>query len=165
MIQNLILTRDPLTPLSLDPAKTFFWAGAGIGADTPCNLPLGNALTDAFLYNMLGDKAEEFILYWNNHIPAIRDCVKNGEWSAPSVQTQYTAEDVRLGKAWDRPRLEFIIGEINKLDQEFQGLSYENAESKSRYYGQCSIESLTHFAEAEPNLLHESRRHHRHGKF
>lgn len=155
MIQNLILTRDPLTPLSLDPAKTIFWAGAGIGADTPCNLPLGNALTDAFLYNMLGDKAEEFILYWNNHIPAIRDCVKNGEWSAPSVQTQYTAEDVRLGKAWDRPRLEFIIGEINKLDQEFQGLSYENTESKSRYYRQCSIESLTHFAEAEPNLLHE----------
>lgn len=154
IVRNLILSKDNLTSLSLDPAKTIFWVGAGIGADIPCNLPLGNALTDAFLYTMLGDKAEEFILYWNNHIPSICDCVKNGEWSAPSAQTQYTIEDVRLGKTWDRPRLEFIIGEINKLDQEFQGITCENPKNKNRYNRKCSIESLAHFAEAEPNLLH-----------
>lgn len=154
MIRNLILSKEPLTPLSLNPARTIFWVGAGIGADAPCNLPLGNTLTDAFLYAMLGDRAENFILYWNNHIPAIRDCVKNGEWSMPSVQTQYSVEDVRLGKAWERPRLEFIIGEINKLDLEFQGITCENPKIEYRYHRQCSIESLAHFAEAEPNLLH-----------
>lgn len=154
MIHNVILSKDNLDILSINPSKTIFWVGAGVGADSPCNLPLGNVLTDAFLYAMLGDKAEDFILYWNNYIPAIRDCVRNGIWSEPLCRTQYTVADVKSGEAWERPRLEFVIGEVNKLDQEFCGISFENPENVKRYRRQQSIESLAHFAEAEPNLLH-----------
>ena len=154
MTRNIILVKDNLTWMSLNPAKTIFWVGAGVSFDTPSNLPLGNALTDTYLDMMLGDKAEQFILYWNNHIPAIRNCVKEGKWSAPVSSTPYSIADLKSGKAWERPRLEFIIGEMNKLDQEFQKIAFEEPANRNRYYHQCSIEALAHFAEAEPNLLH-----------
>ena len=154
MTRNIILAKDNLTWMSLNPAKTIFWVGAGVSFDTPSNLPLGNALTDTYLDMMLGDKAEQFILYWNNHIPAIRNCVKEGKWSVPVSSTQYSIADLKSGKAWERPRLEFIIGEMNKLDQEFQKITFEEPKNRNRYHHQCSIEALAHFAEAEPNLLH-----------
>ncbi len=154
MTQNIILANDNLASLSIEPSKTIFWVGAGIGADTPCNLPLGNALTDAFLYTMLGDKAENFILYWNNHIPTIQNCVKNGKWSEPLPQEPYSIADIKSGKAWQRPRLEFVIGEMNKLDEEFQRINFGIPGNVKRYHRQYSINSLAHFAEAEPNLLH-----------
>lgn len=154
MTRNIILAKDNLTWLSLDPAKTIFLVGAGVSSDTPSNLPLGNALTDAYLDMMLGDKAEQFILYWNNHIPTIRNCIKEGKWSAPVSSTQYSTADLKSGRAWERPRLEFIIGEMNKLDQEFQKIRFEGPQNRIRYSRQSSIEALAYFAEAEPNLLH-----------
>lgn len=155
MTKNLILSKDKLSTLSISLSKTIFWVGAGIGAETPCNLPLGNGLTDAFLKAMLGDEqAEKFILYWNNHIPKIRDSIKGNNWNAPTSMTVYTPDDVRSGNAWERPRLEFIIGEMNKLDQEFQDISFQKLENERRYKRQYAIESLSHFTEAEPNLLH-----------
>lgn len=155
MTQNLILSKDRLSALSIDPSKTIFWVGAGVGAETPCNLPLGNGLTDAFLKSMLGDEqAGKFILYWNNHIPQIRESVAGNDWKIPADAAVCTLDDVRSGKAWERPRLEFIIGEMNKLDQEFQDINFQKPENRRRYKRQYAIEALSHFAEAEPNLLH-----------
>ena len=155
MTHNLILTKDNLSALSIDPSKTIFWVGAGVGAEAPCNLPLGNELTDAFLKSMLGkEQAEKFILHWNNHIPQIRESVKGNDWNVPTHTTEYTLDDVRFGNAWERPRLEFIIGEINKLDHEFQNINFQKLENRRRYKRQFTIEALSHFAEAEPNLLH-----------
>ena len=94
MTQNLILSKDKLSTLSIDPSKTIFWVGAGVGAETPCNLPLGNGLTDAFLKSMLGEEqAEKFILYWNNHIPQIRESVKENDWKAPQNTTAFTLDE------------------------------------------------------------------------
>ena len=111
MLQNIILNRDDTSSIGINPAKTIFWVGAGIGANVPCSLPLGNELTDAYLKAALGEElAERFILYWNNHVPQIRDCVQNGDWHAPAERDNYTLDDVRSGQAWERPRLAFIIG-------------------------------------------------------
>ena len=49
MLQNIILNRDDTSSIGINPAKTIFWVGAGIGANAPCSLPLGNELTDAYL--------------------------------------------------------------------------------------------------------------------
>lgn len=155
MLQNILLSKCSGSDLSVDPSKTIFWVGAGVGFDAPCSLPLGNGLTDAYLKAALGEeRAEEFILYWNNHIPRIRECVDRGDWRAPSGLGSYSLADVRSGKAWDRPRLEFIIGEVNKLDQEFQGVGFRKPENHRRYARKYSIEAISHFAEAKPNLLH-----------
>lgn len=155
MLQNIILTRDDTSSVCINPSKTIFWVGAGVGANAPCNLPLGNELTDAYLKSALGEElAERFILYWNNHVPRIRECVQRGDWHAPADQETYTLDDVRSGRAWDRPRLEFIIGEVNKLDQEFLNIRFQKPENRRRYSRKCSINAISHFAEAEPNLLH-----------
>lgn len=111
MTQNMILSKDNLSALSVDTLKTIFWVGAGVGAEAPCKLPLGYRLTDAFLKFMLGDEqSERFILYRNNHIPRIRESIKGNDWNAPASTPAYTLDDVRSGNAWERPRLEFIIG-------------------------------------------------------
>lgn len=155
MTQNIILTRDDTGSVSINPSKTIFWVGAGVGANAPCSLPLGNELTDAYLKAALGEElTERFILYWNNHVPQIRDCVQKGDWHAPGDGEQYTPDDVRSGRAWDRPRLEFIIGEVNKLDQEFQSIRFQKPENRRRYARKYSINAISHFAEAEPNILH-----------
>lgn len=155
MLQDIILTKDDISSIKINPSKTIFWVGAGVGANAPCGLPLGNELTDAYLKSALGEEvAERFILYWNNHVPPIRDCVKEGNWSVPKAVGTYTIEDVRSGQAWERPRLEFIIGEVNKLDQEFQGIRFQKPENQRRYSRRSSINAIRHFAEATPNLLH-----------
>lgn len=155
MLQNIILNRDDTSSIGINPAKTIFWVGAGIGANAPCSLPLGNELTDAYLKAALGEElAERFILYWNNHVPQIRDCVQNGDWHAPAERDNYTLDDVRSGQAWERPRLEFIIGEMNKLDQEFQNSRFQKPENRKRYSRKYSINAISHFAEAEPNYFH-----------
>lgn len=155
MLQNIILNRDDTSSIGINPAKTIFWVGAGIGANVPCSLPLGNELTDAYLKAALGEElAERFILYWNNHVPQIRDCVQNGDWHAPAERDNYTLDDVRSGQAWERPRLEFIIGEMNKLDQEFQNIRFQKPENRKRYSRKYSINAIRHFAEAEPNYFH-----------
>ena len=155
MLQDIILAKDDISSIKINPSKTIFWIGAGVGANEPCGLPLGNELTDTYLRAALGDAvAEQFILYWNNHIPRIRDCVRAGNWYAPKAAETYTIDDVRSGQAWERPRLEFIIGEINKLDQEFQGIRFQKPENQKRYSRRSSINAIRHFAEATPNLLH-----------
>lgn len=155
MLQDIILTKDDASLIKINPSKTIFWIGAGVGANAPCGLPLGNELTDTYLKSALGeDAAKQFILYWNNHVPRIRDCVKAGIWDAPEAAGTYTIDDVRSGQAWERPRLEFIIGEINKLDQEFQNIRFQKPENQKRYSRKSSIHAIRHFAEATPNLLH-----------
>ena len=154
-MHNLILHKDDLSNLSVEPSKTIFWIGAGAGYNTPCNLPLGNELTDAYMRATLGDDYfEKFVLYWNNHIPMIRDCVKDGELHALSQKRVYKIEDVRNDKAYDRPRLEFILGELNKLDHEFQRINFQNFDNKRRYFRESSLKAIGNFAKAEPNYIH-----------
>lgn len=154
-MHNLILHKDDISLISVDPAKTIFWIGAGVGYNAPCNLPLGNELTDAFLRLTLGDDYfEKFVLYWNNHIPMIKDCVRNGELHNPSKKRVYTIEEVRNDKVYDRPRLEFILGELNKLDHEFQRINFQDEDNKRRYSRKSSLKAIEHFSEAEPNYPH-----------
>lgn len=156
MRENIILSSGHTAVPVIDPRKTVFWVGAGVSRLTPCNLPLGNELTDAYLDAMLGKEyAEQLIALWNNHIPSIRESIQNGCWHEAASHRTYTIEDVKHGMARERPRLEFIIGEMNKLDQEFRGIRFHKAENRKAYARQSSIQALAHFADAEPNIYHD----------
>ena len=153
---DLILSSGDTSKLSLDFSKTIFWVGAGISKDAPTCLPDGNKLTDFYLNAMLGKKiAQKFILYWNNHIPRIRDSVIGNDWMIPQNEEKYKKyTDENFDEAKDRPRLEYVIGEFHKLDKEFQNVKFHKEENTAKYQRSSCIYPLRHFANAEPNQNH-----------
>lgn len=146
-MREIILKTDDLSSVSIDPAKTIFWVGAGIGGVEPCSLPLGNGLTDAVLEAALGSENKEKLLHiWNGKISRIKHSVKNNTWKLPPARK---AEG-------ERPRLEFVIGEIHKMDMEFSEITFEKKENRTAY-ARCSVvKSLKYFADAQPNRYHYS---------
>ena len=156
MLANTNLKADDTTELRIDPAKTIFWTGAGISSDPPSNLPLGNRLTDAYLKAMLGEKWKSFAALWNNYFPQIKESVKDGKWKKPEEIGKYTAEDIGIPKesAWQRPRLEYIIGEMDKLDKYFNSISFHKDDNKQRFSRDSSLAALSEFAKVEPCLAH-----------
>lgn len=140
------------TDIDIDIKKTIVWVGAGLSYDSPTNLPLGNTLTDTFLYTMLGDEfAGKFIKYWNEHISKIKEAIHNGHIEGVKYESE---KDKNAREQKDRPRLEYIIGEFSKLDNEFADYNFIKEENNKRYGRKKSICSLRHFAEAEPNNNH-----------
>ena len=154
MINNIILGKDDPTCLQIRPNKTIFWTGAGISCIEPSSLPLGNCLTDAYLKAALGPKWKDFVALWNNHFPQIKDAVKHGKWNYPSPVGKYTVADVDNGNARQRPRLEYIIGEMDKLDKYFASIHFKKAENQSLFARGSSLAALKHFAHIEPCLYH-----------
>lgn len=156
MYTNIILNYDDTTVLSIDPSKTIIWAGAGISCEAPSKLPLGNGLTDAFLKAMLGDKWKAFVALWNNYFPQIKDSVKDGKWKSPPEIGNYTEGDIDIPneKARTRPRLEYIIGEMDKLDKYFNNTPFQNPQNKKMFSRKPSINALSYFSKVEPCLAH-----------
>lgn len=145
---NIILETDDLRSLSVDPAKTIFWVGAGVGCLTPCNLPLGNDLTDAILQTALGEENKDKLIdLWNNEIENIRGSVQNNELLPLKKQH---GDRKRTG----RPRLEFIIGEMHKLDVEFRDIHFQKESNRTTYQRGSTVKTLQHFADAAPNVYH-----------
>ena len=139
------------TDIRIDPSRTVFWIGAGLSYEAPSNLPLGNKLTDAYLDACLGDRYKNsFVECWNSNIEPLRDIVKQGEVVSLS-KTRKRGIDSASG----RPRLEFIIGEMNKLDNEFLDFRFNRNENNALFGRKSNIEALHHFAEAEPNIGHK----------
>lgn len=154
MHKNIILGKDDTTCLQILPNKTIFWTGAGISCIKPSSLPLGNGLTDAYLKAALGPKWKDFVVLWNNHFPQIKDAVKDGKWTYPASVGTYTVADVDSGVAWQRPRLEYIIGEMDKLDKYFASICFEKTENQSLFARGSSLAALKSFAHIEPCLYH-----------
>lgn len=155
-MKNLILTSDDLSDLTINPAKTIFWIGAGTGVLPPCNLPLGNTLTDIILEAALGEENKKNLInIWNHEFPRIRDSVQKNDWRAP-LRRRRKASDSRTGipDLGERPRLEFIIGEMSKLDAEFQDITFQKESNKAAYRRDSIVKTLRHFSDAEPNIYH-----------
>ena len=150
---DIILSLDDATPLRIDPSRTIFWTGAGISADPPSCLPLGSGLTDAYLETAMGPKWKQFVAIWNNHVPQIMNSVKNGEWSEPEPVGTFTEADI-FDKAWQRPRLEYIIGEMNKLDKYFNSIHFTKPENQRLFARGESIAAIQRFSLVRPNLTH-----------
>ena len=143
-MNEIILSREDTTPLRIEPSRTIFWTGAGISCIPPSNLPLGNPLTDAYLEAAFGpDKWKEFVVLWNNRIPRIRDAVQNGTWHEMEPVGKYNTSHVDSKAAWERPRLEYIIGEMDKMDRFFNNVHGRNKRKSS-------ISALKHFADVQP---------------
>ena len=155
-MKNLVLTSGDLSDLTVNPAKTIFWVGAGVGVLSPCNLPLGNDLTDVILGTALGaENKKRLINIWNHEFPRIRDCVQKNNWRAPFRKRHGTSDSgTEIPDLGERPRLEFIIGEINKLDVEFQDIIFQKESNKAAYRRDSIIKALKHFSDAEPNIYH-----------
>ncbi len=150
---DIILSHDDASPLRIDPSRTIFWTGAGISADAPSCLPLGSGLTDAYLETAMGPKWKQFVALWNNHVPQIMESVKNGKWSEPAPVGKYTEADI-FGEAWQRPRLEYIIGEMDKLDKYFNSIHFTKPENQRMFARGESIAAIQRFSLVRPNLTH-----------
>lgn len=154
MIHDVILGKDDSNQLNIDPSRTIFWTGAGISCIPPSCLPLGSRLTDAYLEAALGPYWKEFVALWNNHFPQIRDAVKDGKWFYPAPVGGFTAADVGpKGAAWERPRLEYIIGEMDKLDKYFNSIKFKKTENQELFHRSSSLAAITNF-QIEPCLYH-----------
>ena len=155
-MKNTILKTDILSDLSIDPAKTIFWIGAGVGALSPCNLPLGNQLTDAILDVVIGtDNKEMLISLWNSKILEIKNSIQNNNWiHLPQKHFSYKTDSINNSNQTDRPRLEFIIGEIHNLDIEFQNISFQKECNQKTYQRPSVLKALQNFSLAEPNVYH-----------
>lgn len=146
-MKHIVLQTDDLSQLSIDPAKTIFWVGAGASGMKPCSLPLGNSLTKEVMEAALGKKnADTLSRLWGTRIPRIRDSIQNGDWIVPGHAKKPSGRD------W--PRLEFVIGELHKLDIEFQNIAFQNSDNQKIYGRTSVVKSLRHFSSAEPNLYH-----------
>lgn len=155
-MKNIILKPDILSDLSINPAKTIFWIGAGVGAVSPCNLPLGNQLTDAILDVVIGtDNKEKLISLWNSKILDIKNSIQNNDWMhLPQKHFSHKTDKVNISNRTDRPRLEFIIGEMHKLDVEFQNISFQKECNQKTYRRPSVLKALQNFSLAEPNIYH-----------
>jgi len=156
LFKDIILGTDDATELKIDPSKTIIWTGAGVSCIPPSSLPLGNGLTDAYLEYSLGPKWKDFVALWNNYFPQIKKSVKNGKWYKPEQVGSFTAADVNdpIEKVWDRPRLEYVIGELDKLDKFFNGVDFHKEENKALFSRGSVLHALTNFANIEPCDYH-----------
>lgn len=154
MLNNIVLSKDDATDLQIDPSKTIIWTGAGISHIAPSFLPLGNDLTDAFLETAFGPKWKEFAAVWNNYFPSIRDSVQNGRWTSPEAVASFTTEEVDSREANERPRLEYIIGELDKLDKYFNSIRYNKSENQKRFSRKSVLAAISEFKNVEPCLFH-----------
>lgn len=146
-MKHIVLQTDDLSQLSIDPAKTIFWVGAGASGMEPCSLPLGNSLTKEVMEAALGkENANILSRLWGTRIPRIRDSIQNGDWLIPG--------DTKKPSGLDWPRLEFVIGELHKLDVEFQNIAFQNSDNQKIYGRTSVVKSLRYFSSAEPNLYH-----------
>ena len=150
---DIILGKDDASMLGIDPSRTVFWTGAGISNKEPSCLPLGNGLTDAYLEAALGDKWKDFVALWNNYFPQIRESVKDGKWTCPAPVGNYDRDAVDNGTAWERPRLEYIIGEMDKLDKYFSSVKFHKPENQAMFKRDSSLAALRNFR-VEPCLYH-----------
>ena len=154
MHTDIVLGSDDSAPLHIDPARTIFWTGAGISCIAPSSLPLGNGLTDAYLSASLGDKWKDFVALWNNNFPQIKASVQDGKWFKPEPVGTFTAANVDSGEAWERPRLEYIIGEMDKMDKYFSSIHFYKDENNTLFHRASSLAALVNFALVEPCLYH-----------
>lgn len=130
---------------AINPRETIFITGSGISVDLPSGLPAGSRLTDAYLDAALGKKyADEFRKVWTTYFPAIQKSVHDNDW--------YYQENTK--DFWSRPRLEFIIGELDKMDRCFQAVSFQRQENREHYKRKSALAALRHFAEIKPNRCH-----------
>ncbi len=142
-----VFKKDSLSTLRVDPTKTIFISGAGISQDHPSNLPVGNKLTKWYIDTMLGYYANNFLEFWNLHFPPIAKSVhEDGSVSIP--------KDPIRPKNLETPRLEFIIGEMDKMDRCLNAAGFHKSENKDRYRRKSSLKLLEYFQDAEPNDVH-----------
>ena len=120
----------------------------------PSSLPLGNKLTDAYLALALGPAWKEFVVLWNEYFPQIEHSVQNGRWHSPAALKEYTIADVDDNTAWHRPRMEYIIGELDKLDKYFNNVDFQKKENRELFWRGSSLHALKKLAEVEPCLYH-----------
>ena len=143
MLKEIILGKDEIKPLNQE--NTVFIVGAGISADSPSSLPLGDMLTKAYLDASIGvANREKFIRFWTEHFPCLQHCVHENSWEIPSYKAK-----------WDvYPRLEFVIGQIDKLDKGLRNMQFKSPLLKKKYCRGSMISALRLFSEVEPNLCH-----------
>lgn len=151
---DIILGKDKTNDLKINPKKTIFWTGAGISCIKPSSLPLGNGLTDAYLRTALGPKWKDFVVLWNNNFPQIRDAIVDGKLKMPAPIGNYTTAEVESGKAWERPRLEYIIGEMDKLDKYFNAIQFNKRENQRLFHRRNVLNALSNFSSVEPCIYH-----------
>ena len=146
-IKHVNLFTDDTSGILIDPVKTIFVSGAGISFDPPSSLPTGDKLTNLYIDNMLGKYAAEFKRFWFENFPRIAESVhRDGTWNSP--------EDP--DNPWSRatPRLEFIIGEMDKMDRCLNPSFFVNPDNKKRFGRKSSLMILKEFQIAEPNSTH-----------
>ena len=152
LCKNINLFENKDYDLDIDLEKTIFWVGAGISYDSSTGIPLGNDLTNAFLKKLLGPEfADSFIEYWNAHIPKLKNAIHNGH--IVGIGHNEEKDKHKKGEK-DYPRLEYVIGEFSKLDNEFSDFHFYKEENNRRYGRKKCISALRHFAETEPNNNH-----------
>jgi len=153
-MNDIILEKDDKSWLRINPAKTIFWTGAGISCIPPSSLPLGNELTDAYLETALGSKWKDFVALWNNNFPQIMNSVRNGKFFFPEKIGKFTSKEVDKMEARARPRLEYIIGEMDKMDKYFNAIHFNKASNKRLFSRESSLAALNKFAMVKPCIYH-----------
>lgn len=153
-MNDIILEKDDKSWLRIDPAKTIFWTGAGISCIAPSSLPLGNELTDAYLKTALGSRWKNFVTLWNNHFPQIMNSVRDGKLFFPEKVGEYTTKDVDKKEATARPRLEYIIGEMDKMDRYFNAIHFNKNDNNRAFSRRSSLAALKKFGLVEPCIYH-----------
>lgn len=135
---------SPSLPIKLIPEKTVFITGAGISVDPPASLPIGNPLTKLYLEHALGGYFDSFTDFWTEHFPGLEHFVHDGTWG-----------DIDYRSGWKvYPRLEFVIGEIDKLDKCFANMKFTSPTLQHKYYRGSSISALRKFSMVSPNQCH-----------
>lgn len=153
-MNDIILEKDDKSWLRINPAKTIFWTGAGISCISPSSLPLGNDLTDAYLEAALGSRWKDFVTLWNNNFPQIMNSVRDGKLFFPEEIGEYTTKDVDEKKATARPRLEYIIGEMDKMDRYFNDIHFNKSNNSRLFRRGSSLAALKKFSLVEPCIYH-----------
>ena len=141
LINRIYFYNEKNHGITIDPSRTIFWVGAGIGGKHPTNLPMGNELTDYYLRLAFGEEDRiRFLKVWNTMIIPTLNSMENGNPVLfPKGRPSY-----------QYPRLEYIVGEMLKQDEEFA-----NLELPPKYHRKSSLELLKVCAEAPPNSYHE----------
>ena len=95
---------------------------------------------------MLGDEYENaFINYWQSHFPGISESVQSdGTWRSPAEKKL----------TWSYPRLEFVIGEMDKMDRCINAANFQKEDNQKQYCRPSSLNVVSQFQFAEPNNTH-----------